>query len=201
MKQPAPQKIFTTLSTPHGEFDFGGYFWNDCDDSNILALVRRPIMTPCLVRVQSVCYSGEIFESSDCDCHDQLTRSLELISKLGGVFIYMLRDGRGAGLKAKLSALAMWKDRKLDTVEAYDQMGIGRDPRQYEKAAHVVSDLGIESIRLLKNNPRKIAGMEHAGLRVTREPLEIQVPTQSDAAEYLRVKAQKLGHWLKQFDP
>lgn len=164
-----PERIQTILNTPLGDFEFAGYFWSESDDENILALVRGPISAPTLVRVQSVCYSGEIFQSTDCDCHAQLTTSIGRIATEGGVFLYMLRDGRGAGLKAKLHALAMWKDKAIDTADAYETMGIDKDPRQYEKASFVLRDLGIKSVRLLTNNPRKLAGLEAGGIAVVRE--------------------------------
>jgi GTP cyclohydrolase II len=194
-----PEKIQTVLNTPNGDFEFVGYFSSDCDDENILALIKRPILVPTLVRVQSVCYSGEIFESSDCDCHGQLAKSLALIAREGGVFIYMLRDGRGAGLKAKLHALAMWNERAIDTADAYERMGIDKDPRRYEKVCYVLRDIGVTSVRLLTNNPRKVAGLEAGAFVVSREALEVPVATDSDAVEYLRTKAAKLGHWLTQF--
>jgi len=195
-----PEIIRTDLSTPHGEFEFIGYFWAPCDDQNILTLVKRPLHDPVLVRIQSACYSGEIFESNDCDCHEQLARSLERISAEGGVFIYMLRDGRGAGLQVKLKALAKWRESAIDTADAYQEMGVDEDPRRYEKAGYVLKDLGVTAVRLLTNNPRKLSGLKEQDIAVSREPIEVSVSPDSDAFEYLRTKATKLGHMLRQFD-
>lgn len=191
-----PEKIQTALNTVYGDFDFIGYFWGEHDDDNVLAVVKRPFSNPALVRIQSACYSGEIFESSDCDCHEQLKQSLELIENNGGAFIYLLRDGRGAGLKTKLQALDMWAKNRIDTADAYDQMGVEKDPRSYEKACHVLHDLEIETVRLLTNNPRKVSGLEKGGFKVYREPLEIDVSPDSEAFKYLQTKANKLGHLL-----
>ena len=191
-----PEKIQTTLNTRYGDFDFIGYFWSEHDDDNVLAVVKRPFATPALVRIQSACYSGEIFESSDCDCHEQLEQSLSLIGNKGGAFIYLIRDGRGAGLKIKLQALDMWSKKGIDTADAYDKMGVEKDPRRYEKACYVLHDLEIKSVRLLPNNPRKVAGLENGGFTVYREPLEIDVEPDSEAFNYLQTKATKLGHLL-----
>lgn len=196
---PNPEKVVTKLATVHGDFDFIGYIWDEHDDENILAVVKRPFVGVPLVRVQSACYSGEIFESLDCDCHEQLVQSLARIESESGTMIYLLRDGRGAGLRTKLKALEMWRVAGIDTADAYEKMGVELDPRTYEKAAYVLKDLGLSSIRLMTNNPRKISGIESGGLDVRREPLEIIVGAGSEAAKYLRVKAEKLGHLLVQF--
>jgi GTP cyclohydrolase II len=111
----------------------------------------------------------------------------------------MLRDGRGAGLKAKLQALAMWNEHAVDTADAYERLGISKDPRRYEKICYILAGLGVTSVRLLTNNPRKVSGLQAGGLAVIREALEMTVATDSDAFAYLRTKAAKLGHWLTQF--
>jgi GTP cyclohydrolase II len=195
----SPEKVTTVLDTVHGKFEFCGYFWGDHDDDNLLAVVKRPFSEVPLVRVQSACYSGEIFESLDCDCHEQLVRSLGRIGTEGGVLVYLLRDGRGAGLRTKLRALEMWRTAGVDTADAYKTMGVELDPRDYEKVSFVLKDLGLASLRIMTNNPRKITGLKAHGLNATREPLEVYVEPNSEAGKYLRVKADKLGHLLQQF--
>jgi GTP cyclohydrolase II len=150
------------------------------------------------VRVQSACYTAEIFRSQDCDCHEQLVSSLHLITRKGGLLIYMLCDGRGAGLYNKVLGLELTRTQGLDTADAYRKLGIELDPRRYARAAQVISHLGIGAVSLLTNNPRKCHGLEAEGIAVKRVPLEILAT--SSSRQYLRAKAHKLGHQLTQFD-
>lgn len=158
---------------------------------------RREDSLP-LVRIQSACFTAEIFRSLDCDCHEQLETSLKLISSEGGILIYILRDGRGAGIFPKVMGLNLGAVEGLDTAEAYDRLGIPRDPREYSKVVQVLSELQISSVRLLTNNPRKIKGLEKAGISVERVPLQI-APT-SESRPYLNAKKSKLGHLFSHLD-
>ncbi|WP_353222488.1 hypothetical protein [Salinisphaera sp. C84B14] len=147
-----------------------------------------------LIRVQSACYTAEIFRSLDCDCHAQLAKSQRLIGDRGGYLIYMLCDGRGAGLLNKLRGMALGEKEGLDTSDAYRKLGLPQDPRSYERVSEVIKFFGFLNIKLLTNNPRKIEGLRGAGIEVEREPLEID--STDESRSYLHTKAHKMGHLL-----
>lgn len=149
---------------------------------------------PTIVRVQSACYTAEIFRSTDCDCHEQLHASLEKVFRDGGLVVYMICDGRGAGLLTKIRGLALGDRLGLDTHDAYLRLGVPVDPRDYHRAAQVLKDLGVQHVQLLSNNPRKVDGLAAEGLVVDRVPLEI--PPTEDSRPYLHTKQQKMGHLL-----
>lgn len=193
----APQIDSTPISTRYGDFDLYCFSWSEHEEDNILTLKGRDLVGSPLVRIQSACYTGEIFASTDCDCHAQLEESLTKIGANGGLFIYMLRDGRGAGLRTKVKALRLMHDAGLDTADAYDALQVPRDPRTYEQASYVLEFFALREIRLLTNNPRKVAALEESGISVSRISLEI--PATRGSAPYLRTKAYKMGHYLRQF--
>lgn len=149
-----------------------------------------------LVRVHSSCTTGDIFHSLRCDCGEQLERALIMIEKAGaGVVLYMHQEGRGIGLANKIHAYRLQDRKGLDTVQANVALGFPPDLRDYGIGAQILSDLGLSTIRLLTNNPRKIIGIEGYGLRVVkRVPLETD-PT-SRNKKYLATKKRKLGHYL-----
>jgi GTP cyclohydrolase II len=190
----APDIARTELETRFGTFEFFCFTWGPHEEDNILVEVKRPFTGAPLVRVQSACYTAEIFRSLDCDCHEQLETSLKTIATEGGVLIYMLADGRGAGLQVKVKGLELGRTAGLDTADAYARLGVPPDPREYERAAYILKYLGISSLRLLTNNPRKVDGLTAAGLKVSRAPLEIQ-PTEG-SRPYLATKKRKMGHLL-----
>jgi len=185
------------LRTRHGAFTLYVFSWSDNEQDNILALVSDKKVECPLVRVQSACYTGEIFESVDCDCHWQLETSLKRIQSEGGIFIYMLQDGRGAGLLAKVRGMALSAIEGIDTADAYTRLGVAPDPRDYEQAAYILRHLGRTAVRLLTNNPRKIAGLINQGIAVERVRLESE-PTEQNRG-YLKSKALKLGHLMRAF--
>ena len=188
----------TRIHTHYGEFDLYCFTYGNHEEDNLLCLTNgKPGDCP-IVRVQSACYTAEIFRSTDCDCHEQLTRSLEIISEKSGLLIYMLCDGRGAGLQTKIQGLKLGRTEGLDTAEAYDALGVERDPREYSRVSNVLDYFGIDTIRLLTNNPRKVEGLEKEGIEVNRIPLEI--PATEKSMHYLETKASKMGHMLKQFE-
>lgn len=152
---------------------------------------------PVLVRVHSECLTGDVFGSLRCDCGLQLRRAMELIGQHGrGVLLYMEQEGRGIGLANKLKAYSL-QDKGMDTVEANEALGFAADLRDYGIGAQILADLGIEKIRLLTNNPRKIIGLEGYGLQVVeRVPLEMK--KNETNARYLRTKKEKLGHLLEE---
>jgi GTP cyclohydrolase II len=193
-----PKVASTQLSTKHGDFDFHCFAWSEHEEDNVLCLTKATkLAEPALCRVQSACYTAEIFQSLDCDCHEQLHTSLARIQAEGGALIYLLCDGRGAGLFTKTLGLELGRTEGLDTSEAYARLGVPQDPREYSRAAHVLSHLGIKHVRLLTNNPRKIAGLAAHGIQVDHVGLEI--PATPDSAPYLETKANKMGHMLSQF--
>ena len=159
-----------------------------------VALVMGEVNTGSpLVRIHSQCLTGDVFGSLRCDCRQQLELSLSLIAHAGaGVLIYEQQEGRGIGLMAKLQAFAL-QDSGFDTVEANERLGFKADQREFLMPVEILKALGIQRVRLLSNNPDKVAALEHAGIQVTeRVPCEI-APTEF-TEEYLRTKQEKLGH-------
>jgi GTP cyclohydrolase II len=148
-----------------------------------------------LVRVHSQCLTGDVFASQRCDCRAQLEFSLEKIAKEpSGVLLYLPQEGRGIGLINKLKAYEL-QDEGLDTVEANRKLGFEADSRDYEFAAEALKALGIREVRLLSNNPDKVAQLEKAGVRVI-ERVPCRPPTSRHSKAYLRTKRKKLGHLL-----
>jgi GTP cyclohydrolase II len=149
--------------------------------------------TPPLVRIHSQCLTGDVFGSLRCDCRAQLEMALTMIGQAGsGVLIYEQQEGRGIGLMAKLQAYQL-QDNGLDTVEANEQLGFKADHREFQLPAEVLKALGLNAVRLLSNNPQKIAALEAAGIQVVeRVPCEIAPTAASE--RYLNTKKEKLGH-------
>ena len=148
-----------------------------------------------LVRVHSECLTGDVFHSLRCDCGEQLELALKRIAAEDeGVLLYMAQEGRGIGLLNKLKAYEL-QENGLDTVEANLELGFPPDAREYGIGSQILADLGLSSIRILTNNPRKITGIEGFGLRVI-EQLPIEVPPNIENRLYLETKRSKLGHRL-----
>ncbi len=167
------------------------------DGENHLALVMGSpeLAQPALVRVHSECLTGDLFGSLRCDCGAQLRAAMRSIAESGaGVILYMRQEGRGIGLENKLHAYAL-QEKGLDTVEANHKLGFAADLRDYGIGAQILSDLGLKKIRLMTNNPRKVIGLEGYGIDIT-ERIPIILPANRFNKSYLKVKKQKLGHWL-----
>jgi len=170
---------------------------NGVDRHEHMALVKgtlRPTDVP-LVRVHSQCLTGDVFQSERCDCGEQLDQALRTIDALGqGVIVYMHQEGRGIGLANKIRAYAL-QDQGRDTVEANLELGFEEDLRDYGISAQILRDLGLRRVRLLTNNPRKVAGLQSYGIDVA-ERVPLEVPPRSGNLAYLRTKQEKLGHLL-----
>jgi GTP cyclohydrolase II len=159
-----------------------------------VALVMGDIQAqPPLVRIHSQCLTGDVFGSLRCDCRQQLEMALAMIGQQGaGILIYEQQEGRGIGLMAKLQAYAL-QDAGLDTVEANERLGFKADHREFALPAEILKTLGIRSLRLLSNNPDKVAALENAGIAVV-ERVPCEVSAAPYAEEYLKTKKEKLGH-------
>ena len=149
-----------------------------------------------LVRIHSQCLTGDVFGSLRCDCRQQLEMALEQIAKRGaGILIYEQQEGRGIGLMPKLQAYAL-QDQGRDTVEANEELGYEADHRGFALPAEILKALGITKVRLLSNNPQKVAALEDAGIKVV-ERVSAEVTPSAEAEKYLKTKKEKLGHLLK----
>jgi 3,4-dihydroxy 2-butanone 4-phosphate synthase/GTP cyclohydrolase II len=184
------------LPTRFGEFRVHA-FENEIDKQTHLALVCGDIGdgTNVLVRVHSQCLTGDVLHSIRCDCGAQLDTALERIAAEGrGVLLYLNQEGRGIGLANKIRAYEL-QDEGFDTVEANERLGFKADQRDYGMGVQILREIGIRSMRLLSNNPRKLVGIEGYGLSIT-EWLPLEIPASDSTRRYLKTKKEKLGHKL-----
>jgi 3,4-dihydroxy 2-butanone 4-phosphate synthase/GTP cyclohydrolase II len=188
--------VETRMPTTFGDFTVVGYR-SLVDDKHHVAMVKGDVAgaQDVLVRVHSECLTGDVFHSLRCDCGEQLESALAAIEQAGtGVLLYLSQEGRGIGLLNKLRAYKL-QEEGMDTVEANLALGLPADLRDYGIGAQILVDLGLTTMRLLTNNPKKIKGLEGYGLQVTDQvPIE-HLPNPHNEA-YMRVKAQKMGHVL-----
>jgi len=188
--------VSTSLPTGFGDFEAFGYR-SLVDDKHHVALVKGEVAgkPDVLVRVHSECLTGDVFHSLRCDCGEQLESALSMIETEGeGVLLYLAQEGRGIGLLNKLKAYKL-QEEGLDTVEANEKLGLPADLRDYGIGAQILVDLGLSSIRILTNNPKKIRGLEGYGLSVTDQIPIIHAPNPHNEA-YLRTKQERMGHAL-----
>ena len=184
------------LPTEHGAFRIVA-FQNHLDSETHVALVRGEIGdgNDVLVRVHSKCLTGDVFHSARCDCGPQLETALARIAKEGrGVLLYLNQEGRGIGLANKIRAYEL-QDGGLDTVEANERLGFKPDQRDYGIGAQILSDLGVKTMRLLTNNPRKFVGLQGYGLAIS-DAVPLEIPASDLTRRYLKTKKDKLGHRL-----
>jgi 3,4-dihydroxy 2-butanone 4-phosphate synthase/GTP cyclohydrolase II len=190
-------EVETRLPTEYGDFRIRAYS-TLVDDKIHIALIKGDISPDedILVRVHSECLTGDIFLSSRCDCGSQLNSALQMIEEAGkGVLLYMRQEGRGIGLINKLKAYNL-QDKGMDTVEANENLGFPPDLRDYGIGAQILKDIGVQKMRLITNNPRKIVGLEGYNLSVVgRVPIEIA--SHSENHHYLLTKKLKMGHLLE----
>jgi 3,4-dihydroxy 2-butanone 4-phosphate synthase/GTP cyclohydrolase II len=184
------------LPTAFGEFKIH-VFENQVDKQEHVALVLGDISdgTDVLIRVHSQCLTGDVLHSIRCDCGAQLEAAMDRIGKEGrGVLLYLNQEGRGIGLANKIRAYEL-QDEGFDTVEANERLGFKADQRDYGMGVQILREIGIRSMRLLSNNPRKLVGIEGYGLSVS-EWLPLEIPPSESTRRYLKTKKDKLGHKL-----
>jgi len=188
------------LPTEFGAFRLVG-FREHGSGEEIVVLAKGALEpgSPTLVRIHSQCLTGDVFHSVKCDCGRQLHQAMKMIEAEGsGVIVYQLQEGRGIGLINKIRAYAL-QDQGQDTVEANLSLGFDPDLREYRACAEVIKGMGVRKVRLLSNNPAKLAALQEAGLEVV-ERISIEIEPDESALSYLKTKKEKLGHLLDNVD-
>jgi 3,4-dihydroxy 2-butanone 4-phosphate synthase/GTP cyclohydrolase II len=184
------------LPTEVGDFRIAGYR-SLISDEEFVVLYKGKLDgdTPTLVRIHSQCLTGDVFGSVKCDCGPQLRRAMEMIEAEGrGAIVYQQQEGRGIGIINKIRAYAL-QDEGADTVEANEELGFAVDARDYQQCAEILFDLGLCKVRVISNNPDKLAALTAAGLDIV-ERIPLEVATEEESAYYLKTKKEKLGHLL-----
>ena len=189
------------LPTSFGKFEL--LLYQDIIEKNYHIVLKKGQLSlknpsdSILVRVHSQCFTGDIFHSLRCDCGQQLHKAMEMIEKEGrGVIVYLPQEGRGIGLVNKLKAYKLQDEKNFDTVEANLKLGFPDDLRDYGIGAQILVDLGLTRIRLLTNNPRKVVGLEGYGIKIVKR-IPIEVKSTPYSQKYLKIKKEKLGHFIK----
>jgi GTP cyclohydrolase II len=185
------------LPTDFGEFRILGYRSLNSNEEFVV-LVQGELWKdrPTLVRLHSQCLTGDVFGSTKCDCGQQLRKAMELIEREGsGAIVYQQQEGRGIGIINKIRAYEL-QDEGADTIEANEKLGLAVDLRCYEQCAEILRHLGVNSVRLMSNNPEKIRALEQVGLKVV-ERVWLQTAPTDAARRYLRTKKEKMGHLLE----
>lgn len=184
------------LPTKRGDFKIAGYR-SLTSDEEFVVLYKGEMDgdVPTLVRIHSQCLTGDVFGSIKCDCGPQLHKTMEMIEAEGrGAIVYQQQEGRGIGIINKIRAYEL-QDQGADTIEANEKLGFEADAREYQQCAEILFDLGLCKVKVISNNPDKLAALERAGLRIV-ERVPIEVPAEQPAAHYLRTKKEKMGHLL-----
>src|SRR5580658_9879786 len=195
------EKLVERVETVNMPTDYGDFmlhlYRSKIDGQHHVALVRGDVAghKNVLVRVHSECLTGDVFGSRRCDCGPQLHQAMRQVAEAGrGVILYMRQEGRGIGLAPKIKAYKL-QEQGYDTVEANQKLGYGMDLREYGLGAQILVDLGLKTIRLLTNNPRKVVGLEGYGLEIIKQ-VPIKIRPNPHNARYLKTKREKLGHLL-----
>lgn len=196
----AERVVTVRLPTVHGDFLATGYLDRNGGDEQVALIYGDVGGEGVLTRVHSECLTGDAFGSTHCECGDQLSAALAAIVREGrGVLIYLQgHEGRGIGLLAKLRAMKLQSE-GLDTVEANLALGLPVDARDYAVAAEILHDLGVQSVRLLSNNPRKLEALLRHGITIA-EQVPLLMPPGEENIRYLRTKRERLGHHLPHLD-
>jgi len=191
------EKVATAkLPTHIGDFRIAGYR-SLTSDEEFVVLYKGEMQgdVPTLVRIHSQCLTGDVFGSIKCDCGPQLHKAMAMIEAEGrGAIVYQQQEGRGIGIINKIRAYAL-QDEGADTVEANQELGFAVDARNYQQCAEILFDLGLCKVRIISNNPDKLAALERAGLKIV-ERVPIEVVAQEPAAHYMRTKKEKMGHLI-----
>ena len=184
------------LPTQYGEFQIAGYR-SLTSDEEFVVLFKGEMDgdVPTLVRIHSQCLTGDVFGSIKCDCGPQLHKTMGMIEREGrGAIVYQQQEGRGIGIINKIRAYAL-QDQGADTVEANQELGFAVDARNYQQCAEILFDLGLCKVRVISNNPDKLAALKLAGLQII-ERVPIEVESEEPADNYLRTKKEKMGHLI-----
>ncbi|MDG1296633.1 MAG: GTP cyclohydrolase II [Saprospiraceae bacterium] len=186
------------IPTPFGELNMVAYSTNIGEKMPHIAMVHpdmNPLEGPVLVRFHSECITGDLFGSKRCDCGEQLDKALEMISEHKGIVVYLRQEGRGIGIINKLKAYQL-QDTGLNTIDANLHLGLDVDSRDYTVAIDILKDLGVESVRLMTNNPLKLKAFEDSDIEaVGREPIIIEAKKEN--LGYLETKRDLMGHMLQ----
>ena len=186
------------LPTHWGDFSVIAYEDKKLDEEHLL-LYLGELKDNSLLRIHSQCLTGDTLYSLKCDCGSQLAMALETIANEGsGMIIYMAQEGRGIGLVNKIRAYEL-QDKGLNTIEANEALGFAADERDYSYCKEILSSVGISSVRLMTNNPAKIKGLEDEGIKVS-ERVAIQIEPNKHNENYLKIKAEYMGHMLSESD-
>ncbi|MFE9021488.1 GTP cyclohydrolase II [Streptomyces sp. NPDC007808] len=196
----AERVVNAPLPTVYGEFRAVGYLDHDRGDEQVALVYGETGQEDVLVRLHSECLTGDAFGSQHCECGDQLASALRAVVANGSGIVVYLRghEGRGIGLLAKLRAMALQAE-GLDTVEANLALGLPVDARDYKVAAEILQDLGVRSVRLMSNNPRKREALVRHGIQVA-EQVPLLIPPCESNITYLRTKRERLDHHLPHLD-
>ena len=184
------------LPTETGEFRIAGFRAKE-DGEEFVALIKGELSPdePTLARIHSQCLTGDVFRSLKCDCGPQLKAAMAKIEEAGkGVIIYQMQEGRGIGILNKIKAYAL-QDQGADTVEANERLGFKADAREFARCAEILKSLGLHKVRIMSNNPDKIAALEKSGMEIV-ERVPLQVHSSKHSEEYLKTKKEKMGHLL-----
>ncbi|MEM1121981.1 MAG: GTP cyclohydrolase II [Bacteroidota bacterium] len=184
------------MPMPQGKFRMIAYADNELEKMPHFAMVHESMSPerPVLVRIHSECITGDLFGSKRCDCGEQLEKALQLAASHGGIVVYLRQEGRGIGIINKLKAYQL-QDTGLNTIDANTHLGLEVDARQYDIAVDILTDLGVTTIDLLTNNPKKIEAIQQSSIHI-RKRVALDIPAKKENYGYLKTKKDEMGHLL-----